>query len=76
MAHFYGTLKGQAGEATRRGSRNSGLRVTAASWQGAVYPYLWHDEKTGKDCYRVEVGTLERQRSQHPNPGLWRNRLD
>src|SRR5262245_6418455 len=56
MSHFYGTLKGQAGEATRRGSRNSGLRVTAASWQGAVYTYLWHDDETGKDHYRVELG--------------------
>jgi hypothetical protein len=57
MAHFYGTLKGQAGEATRRGSKNSGLQIAAPSWQGAVYTYLWHDEKTGKDCYRVELGS-------------------
>ena len=56
MSHFYATARGQAGEATRRGSKNSGLRVTAASWQGAVYTYLWHDDETGKDCYRVELG--------------------
>jgi len=57
MSHFYGTVRGQSsGEATRRGSKNSGLRVAAASWQGAVYVYLFHDEETGKDCYRVELG--------------------
>jgi hypothetical protein len=57
MSHFYGTVGGQSsGEATRRGSKNSGLRVAAASWQGAVYVYLFHDEGTGKDCYRVELG--------------------
>jgi hypothetical protein len=47
MAHFYGTLKGQAGEATRRGSKGSGLKVAAASWNGAVYVRLWH--KAGED---------------------------
>ena len=57
MSHFYGTVRGQSsGEATRRGSKNSGLRVADASWQGAVYVYLFHDEGTGKDCYRVELG--------------------
>ncbi len=51
MSHFYGTVRGQSsGEATRRGSKNSGLRVAAASWQGAVYVYLFHDD------YRVELG--------------------
>lgn len=36
MSHFYGTLKGQAGEATRRGSKRSGLVTYAASWAGAI----------------------------------------
>ena len=49
MSHFYGTVRGQSsGEATRRGSKNSGLRVAAASWQGAVYVYLFHDGKLGR----------------------------
>jgi hypothetical protein len=34
MSHFYGTLKGEAGPATRRGSKNSGLTTEAASWAG------------------------------------------
>jgi hypothetical protein len=54
MSHFYGVLQGQAGEATRRGSRNSGLQVAAASWRGAIRVSLWHDEKTGEDRYRIE----------------------
>jgi hypothetical protein len=36
MAHFYGTVQGQRGRASRLGSKQSGLDVTAASWQGAV----------------------------------------
>ena len=56
MAHFYGTLKGQAGEATRRGSKNNGLRIAAASCQGAIIVTLSYDPETGKDCYCVELG--------------------
>jgi len=36
MAHFYGNLKGSRGEATRCGTRNSGIRVSARSWAGSV----------------------------------------
>jgi hypothetical protein len=36
MAHFYGTLQGARGQASRLGTRNSGLRVEACSWQGKV----------------------------------------
>jgi len=37
MSQFYGTLNGQARTvATRRGSKNSGVTATAASWAGAV----------------------------------------
>ena len=54
MSHFYGTLNGQAGPATRRGSKNSGLIVKAASWAGSVQVRLWHDEKTGLDMFSVD----------------------
>jgi hypothetical protein len=30
MAHYYGTLQGQAGEATRLGNKRSGLTTVAA----------------------------------------------
>lgn len=36
MAHFIGTVKGQRGEASRLGSKTSGLTTVAASWIGAV----------------------------------------
>ena len=32
MAHFYGTVQGHRGEATRTGSKSSGMRATANSW--------------------------------------------
>ncbi len=52
MAHFYGVLKGSRGEATRCGTKNSGLETVAASWQGAVRTYLYVDD-SGQTCYRV-----------------------
>jgi hypothetical protein len=52
MSHFFGTLKGQAGEAMRRGSKSSGLVVNAASWQGAVHIELYVNSD-GIDYARV-----------------------
>lgn len=54
MAHFYGLVRGQARtNASRRGSRASGLRVTAASWQGAVTVALF--ERNGRDYCEVSL---------------------
>lgn len=53
MSHFYGTVRGQAGEASRRGTKASGLQTVAASWSGAVKVALWHEEADGLDHYRV-----------------------
>jgi len=55
MAHFYGTLKGQRGEATRCGSPASGLVTHAAGWGGAVRVELYVDEETGQDFARVNL---------------------
>lgn len=49
MAHFFGNVRGQRGEASRLGSKRSDLQTTAASWQGAVDVRLYHDAGTGRD---------------------------
>lgn len=36
MSHFYGTVQGNRGEATRGGSKNSGMDTATASWEGSV----------------------------------------
>jgi hypothetical protein len=54
VSHFYGTLKGTRGQATRCGSKSSGITVQAASWAGAVEVRMWHDEETGRDYFSVE----------------------
>lgn len=55
MAHFYGTLQGARGEASRLGHAKSGLRTEACSWQGKVSTYLY--EKDGVDYAHVRLGT-------------------
>ena len=55
MAHFYGKLAGARGEATRLGSKASGLAITAASWEGAVCVTLTYDEGQQCDVARVEL---------------------
>lgn len=42
MAHFYGTLQGNRGEASRLGTKDSGITTYAASWEGAVRVHIWN----------------------------------
>jgi len=65
MSHFYGVLQGNRGQATRCGTKKSELRVTAASWQGAVEIRLWHDPETDKNMVSVY------KRSWH-GAGIWK----
>ena len=59
MAHFYGNLKGSRGEATRCGTRNSGIRVSARSWAGSVSVEMQEREDgTPGVIIRVTEGSL------------------
>jgi hypothetical protein len=42
MSHFYGRLNGAAGQATRTGSRSSGISATVRTWSGDLDTRLWH----------------------------------
>jgi len=53
MSHFYGTLQGNRGEATRSGNKSSGLQTHAAGWGGAISVNLYHDAETGIDMARI-----------------------
>lgn len=53
MAHFYGGVTGMRGEATRLGSKASGLSTFAASWEGAVRVHLY--ERDGVDYADVSL---------------------
>ena len=55
MSHFYGTVKGTNGKATRCGDKGSGMESYAASWQGAVKASIHFKSQTGEDLAVVEL---------------------
>jgi hypothetical protein len=55
MSHFYGTVKGADGEATRQGFKATGITTHAATWKGAIRVDLVHDVDTGVDHYLVKL---------------------
>lgn len=44
MSLFYGTLEGSRGPATRCGTRNSGIKASAQSYDGSVITSLRYDD--------------------------------
>lgn len=65
MAHFYGTVQGGRGEASRLGTKNGGLVTRAASWSGAIAVSLNHNEQRGVDEFEVRM-------EQHQGAGDYR----
>lgn len=59
MAKFYGKLQGNRGQATRCGTKSSGITTVAASWEGAVEVNIWHNSKEDRDMVEVCMRTWE-----------------
>lgn len=60
MSHFYGTLNGNRGEATRRGNKESGMLTFCASWNGAIrcHAYVKRNERGEETDYvRISMTT-------------------
>jgi hypothetical protein len=55
MAHFYGTLQGNRGGASRLGTKSSGLVTQTASWEGAVRVSVDYDKDTDRDLVHVSL---------------------
>ncbi len=53
MSHFYSSIQGGRGRATRCGTKGSGLDAVAASYKGCINVTLSHDPTTGKDRYHI-----------------------
>ena len=49
MSHYYGTVKGSRGEATRGGGKNSGIQTNTATWAGNIRTTILWDEEEGCD---------------------------
>jgi len=54
MAHFYGDLQGTRGEATRSGTKNSGISAHVRGWNiGARVQCFVNDQ--GEDCVSIRL---------------------
>ncbi len=51
MSHFYGSLHGSRGEATRCGTKHSGMLTHCAGWGGCIQAEAFEHDDT--DMYRV-----------------------
>ena len=59
MAAFYGTVKGNRGEASRTGSKDSGIETTAQSYDGSVNVRLCYGWSAYTDPLMVEIRIAE-----------------
>lgn len=55
MSHFYGSIKGTRGEATRCGDKRSGYTASIAGWQGAIRVALSHNPLVDRDYFDVRL---------------------
>ncbi|MCP4900166.1 MAG: hypothetical protein GY906_24610 [bacterium] len=55
MSHFYSSIQGNRGEATRCGTKGSGIRATAQSWEGSISVIMDHDHNSSKNTYEIRA---------------------
>lgn len=55
MGHFYGGVHGNRGEATRLGTKNSGLKAFANGWDIGVDVKLRYDKEKDEDVVYVTL---------------------
>ena len=54
MAHFRGAIQGNRGEASRLGTKSSGICANIDGWTTGVTVNIWYDEEAGVDRVRVQ----------------------
>ncbi len=57
MAHFRGTLQGNRGDASRLGSKDSGLQVTCAGWRLGATCHIDYNKSKQRDEISVWIDT-------------------
>lgn len=64
MSHFYSRIQGHRGEATRCGTKSSGIRAEATGWNIGTVSSLRYDETLDTDVVQVYLTTGSNGRSQ------------
>lgn len=57
MAHFYGWLQGNRGEATRMGAKDSGIDSWVQGWGSRIRVHMGYDAREDKDYGSAIFGT-------------------
>ncbi len=55
MSHFYANIQGSRGEATRCGTKNSGLSSHVRGWNVGVKVYIVYNEAEDRDEIHIEA---------------------
>jgi len=55
MSHFYSSIQGSKGEATRCGTKNSGVRGVVKGWNEGVYVEAIHHDLTDEDIFEIWI---------------------
>lgn len=55
MARYQAIIRGNRGEASRLGTRKSGIRAMARGWEGGAKVIMWEGED-GRDHLSVTIG--------------------
>lgn len=55
MSHFYAGIVGNRGEATRTGTKNSGIRGHIRGWNIGGKVQMWHDNEAGRDVVELQI---------------------
>ena len=53
MSHFYSVIQGNRGQATRCGTKDSGVTAITASWTGAIRTDLWYAPEDEVNRYTI-----------------------
>ena len=75
MAHFIGYVKGQKGEASRLGTKASGLSISSNGWRFGVDVFMRYNEEKGIDEAVIELTTGSEHTSDKRMIGVF-NRED
>jgi len=66
MSKFYGSVQGNRSAATRGGSKNSGFRTSAQSWDGSVITNLYYEEvEPKKEILKIRIDLADDSRSSY-----------
>ena len=56
MSHYYATVEGTRGPATRQGTKNSGIRAAAQTFDGSIIVRIDYDARNDEDVVTIGTG--------------------